>query len=181
MIKVTLILAMVPDEMRTTRTGCDTSPIGFNKVILFRSLIPKEITEERDAKNVEVSVGIIYCIGYVICVLDIGVVSQFKTYCSMISSPRAVPADCFDVNSLGVHGANEKQVFIADYASCRIVDDEWNTIGFEGRRGRARGRIRARKSIHLMTYIAIMGEILSFGSDQCALKTKMRQVQHSSG
>ncbi len=123
-----LILAMVPDEMRTTRTGCDSSPIGFNKGILFRSLIPKEITKERDAKNVEVSVGIIYCIGYVICVLDVGIVSQFKTYRSTISSPRAVPADCFDVNSLGVHGANEKQAFIADYASYQIVDDKWNTI-----------------------------------------------------
>jgi hypothetical protein len=176
-----LILAMVPDEMRTTRTGCDLSPIGFDKGILVRSLIPKEITKERDAKNVEVSVGIIYCIGYVICVLDVGVVSQFETYRPTILSPRAIPADCFDVNSLGVHGANEKRAFIADYASRRIVDDEWNTIGFKGHRGRARGRIRACKSIHLMTYIAIMGEILSFKSDQCVLKTKMRQVQHSLG
>ena len=181
MIKVTLILAMVPDEVTVTRTGCDSSSIGFDESILSHGLITKEIAKERDAKDVEVSVGIIYCIGYVICVLDVGVVSQFETYCSTISSPRAVPADCFDVNSLGVHGANKKRAFIADYASCRIVNDEWNTIGFEGRRGRARGRIRARKSIHLMTYIAIMGEILSFGSDQCALKTKMRQVQHSLG
>ena len=154
MIKVTLILAMVPDEMRMTRTGCDTSPIGFDEGILFRSLIPKEITKERDAKNVEVSVGIIYCIGYIICVLDVGIVSQFETYCSTISSPRAIPADCFDVNSLGVHGANKKQAFIAYYASHQIVDDKWNTIGFEGHRGRARGRVRACKSIHLMTYLA---------------------------
>ncbi len=181
MIKVTLILAMVPDEMITTRTGCDLSPIGFDEGILVRSLIPKEITKERDVKNVEVSVGIIYCIGYLICVLDVGIVSQFKMYRSTISSPRAAPADCFDVNSLGVHGANEKRAFIAYYASCQIVDDKWNTIGFEGHRGRVRGRVRACKSIHSMTYIAIMGEILSFGSDQCVLKTKMRQVQHSSG
>ncbi len=123
-----LILAMVPDEVRVTRTGRDSSPIGFNESILPRSLITKEITKERDAKNVKVSVGIIYYIEYVIRVLDVGIVSQFETYPPTISSPRAIPAYCFDVNSLGVHGANKKQAYIADYASCQIVDDKWNAI-----------------------------------------------------
>jgi hypothetical protein len=172
---------MVPGEVRATRTGRDSSPIGFDKSILPCSLITKEITKERDAKNVKVSVGIIYWIGYVICVLVVGIVSQFKMYRPMISSPRAIPTDCFDVNSLRVHGVNEKRAYIADYASCQIFDDKWNAIGFEGHRGRARGRVQACKSIHLRTYFAIVSERLSYGSDQCALKTKMRQVQHSSG
>jgi hypothetical protein len=58
---VTLILAMVPDEVTVTRTGCDSSSIGFDESILSHGLITKEIAKERDAKDVEVSVGIIYC------------------------------------------------------------------------------------------------------------------------
>ncbi len=48
-----LILAMVPDEVRATRTGRDLSPIGFDKSILSRGLITKEIAKERDTKDVE--------------------------------------------------------------------------------------------------------------------------------
>ncbi len=151
---MTLILAMVPDEVRAMRTGHNSSPIGFDKSILSRGLITKDCAKERDAKDVEVSVGIIYCIGHVICVLDVGIVSQFEMYCPTISSPRAIPADCFNVNSLGFHVANKEQADVADYASHQIIDDEWNTIGFEGHRGSARGRVQARESIHSRTYLA---------------------------
>jgi hypothetical protein len=151
---VTLILAMVPDEVRVTRTGRNSSPIGFDKSILSRGLITKEIAKERDAKDVEVSVGIIHCIGQVICVLAVGIVRQFETYRPTILSPRAVPADCFNVNSLGFHVANKEQAYIADYASCQIIDDKWNTIRFKGHRGSPRGRVQAHKSIHSMTYLA---------------------------
>ncbi len=177
---MTLILAMVPDEVRATRTGRDSSPIGFDESILSRGLITKEIAKERDAKDVEVSVGIIYCIGHVICVLDVGILGQFETYRPTISSPRAVPADCFNVNSFGFHVANKEQAYVADYASRQIINDKWNTIGFKGHRGSARGRVQARESIHLMTYLASLTQRLSDGSDQCVLKTKMRQVQRSS-
>jgi hypothetical protein len=174
-----LIFAMVPDEVRATRTGRDSSPIGFDKSILFGGLITKEIAKERDAKDVEVSVGIIYCLGHIICVLDVGIVSQFEMYRPTISSPHAIPADCFNVNSLRFHVANKERVYVADYASCRIINDKWNTIGFKGHRGSARGRAQACKSIHLMTYLASLTQRLSDGSDQCVLKMKMRQVQCS--
>ncbi len=109
---MTLILAMIPDEVLATRTGRDLSPIGFNKNILSRGLITKEIAKERDAKDVEVSVGIIYCIGHVMCVLNVGIISQFEMYCPTISSPRAIPADCFNVNSLRFHVANKERAML---------------------------------------------------------------------
>jgi len=136
--------------------------------------------KERDTKDVEFSVGIIYCIGHVICVLDVGIVGQFETYRPRISSPHAIPADCLNVNSFGFHVTNKEQVYVADYASCQIINDKWNTIRFEGHRGRARVRVRACKSIYLMIYLASLTRGLSEWSDQCTPKTKMRQVQRSS-
>ncbi len=132
MVKVALILAMVPNEVRATRNGDYLSPIIIDNSVLSCSLIAKEISKEKDPKDVEVGVRVIYCIGHIICVLDDGIVNQLKIYHAMISCPCAVPADCFDVNSLGVHGADEQRADVADDASRQIIDDKWNAIGFEG-------------------------------------------------
>ncbi len=172
-VKVALVLAMVPNEVRATRTGGYLSPIIIDESILSHSLITKEIDKERDPKDVEVGVRVIYCIGHVICVLDVGVVNQFEMYCAMISHPSVIPTDCFDVNSLGVHGADEQQADVADDASCWIINDKWNTIGFEGYQGSSRGRVQACKGIHSRTDLALVTQRLSVGSDQCAPKTKM--------
>jgi hypothetical protein len=51
MVEVALVLAMIPNKVRLALAGGYAHSIGLNNCILSRILVTKEISKERDSKD----------------------------------------------------------------------------------------------------------------------------------
>jgi hypothetical protein len=56
MVEVVLILAVIPNKVRLARAGGNAHSISLNNCILSQIFVTKEISKERDSKDIEIGV-----------------------------------------------------------------------------------------------------------------------------
>ncbi len=115
--------------------GFDGSAISINVISSGAICIVEKYGEERNADEIKLSVGIIYCLKNLIHMVVIAVIDQFESDCPSITLLQDGSLNSFNLVILRSKSSNKEGTFIADYACGRTINDERYPVGIKGYRG----------------------------------------------
>ena len=117
---------MVP---RKVRLGCT----GFNPRAIvicrrYRILRSEKFAQSRDANEAYGRIGIVDAIGYLVYVMLICIVGEYKLHCPDKSGGGTQALCSLESDLHGLQGANKQFPDVADNPGRRVVDDKWDPI-----------------------------------------------------